>query len=133
MTSRDDARARVPARGMPEMDELQRSRRPALMAGVAGGIAGATCCIGPAVGVALGAGLGSFLPGLGRYRPSLFVVGAMVAFAIALELLRRARSSCATDREYRSLRRRWLEVAMVAFAVTYAVGRLALPRIIERL
>jgi hypothetical protein len=31
------------------------------------------------------------------------------------------------------MRSRWIDVGLVAFAVTYALGRFVLPRIIERI
>jgi cytochrome c biogenesis protein CcdA len=113
--------------------EPRASSRPAFLAGLTGGLIAATCCIGPAVAIATGAGAGSFLLSMGRYRPILFAIGAVVAFAVARLLLRRQRDSCSTKREYRTLRSRWLDVAMLAFAVTYAVGRFVVPRLIERL
>jgi hypothetical protein len=106
--------------------------RPALLAGLVGGLVGATCCIGPAVGVALGAGTGSFLLSMGRYRPITFALGALVAFVVSAGLLSRRRASCATTAQYRRLRSRWVDVAMVAFAATYALGRFAGPPILER-
>jgi hypothetical protein len=107
--------------------------RPAIWAGLTGGLVGATCCIGPAVGVATGAGAGSFLVAIGAYRPHLFVVGGLVALAIAGVLLRRRRGSCATPAAYRALRSRWLDVALIAFAATYAFGRFVVAGIVERL
>ncbi len=108
------------------------SSRPAAFAGLAGGLLGATCCIGPAVGVATGASAGSFLLAMGRYRPHLFVVGGLVALAIAGLLIRRRRAACSVT-EYRALRSRWLDVALIAFAVTYGVGRFVVTGLIERL
>ncbi len=116
----------------PLRDAPGRSR-PAVLAGLTGGLVGATCCIGPAVGVATGAGAGSFLLSLGRYRPILFVIGGIVSFAIAAVLIRSRRAACRTDGEFRALRSSWISAAMVAFAVTYGVGRLVVTRLIERL
>ncbi|MGH2685771.1 MAG: hypothetical protein ACRDJP_09940 [Actinomycetota bacterium] len=107
--------------------------RPAVVAGVGGGLVGATCCIGPAVGIASGAGAGSFLLAMGRYRPLLFVIGGLVSLAIAAVLVHRRRATCATGLEYRRLRGNWLTTALVAFALTYGLGRLVVAPLIERL
>lgn len=107
--------------------------RPAALAGVLGGSIAATCCIGPAVGVALGAGSGSFLLAMTAYRFQAFAVGAVVALAVVGWLLVRRRRSCPTDAEYRRLRSRWLDAGIIAFAVTYAVGRVVVSNLIERL
>lgn len=110
-----------------------RRSRPAALAGMAGGLIGATCCIGPAVGVAIGAGSGSFLLAMAGYRLHAFAVGAVAAFAVAAWLLARRRRACPTDAAYRSLRSRWLDAGIIAFAVTYAVGRFVVSNLIERL
>ena len=115
-----------------EVDAPPRSR-PAAVAGVVGGLIGATCCIGPAVGVAIGAGSGSILLAMADYRPHVFAIGAVVAFAAAAWLLARRRWSCPTNAAYRSLRSRWLDVGIIAFAVTYAFGRFVVSNLIERL
>jgi hypothetical protein len=107
--------------------------RPAALAGVLGGLIGATCCVGPAVGVALGAGSGSFLLAMADYRPHVFVLGAIVAFAVAAVLLARRRAACPTEAERRTLRSRWLDAGILAFAITYALGRFLVPRAIELL
>jgi hypothetical protein len=107
--------------------------RPAALAGVVGGLIGATCCVGPAVGVAVGAGSGSFLLAMADYRPQVFVIGAIVAFTAAAVLFARRRRSCPTDAARRTLRSRWLDAGILAFAVTYALGRFLVPRLIELL
>lgn len=118
-----------PARGLKGSGRS----RPATLAGVVGGLIGATCCIVPAVGVAIGAGSGSFLLAMADHRLEAFVVGAAAAFAVAALLLARRRRACPTDAAYRSLRSRWLDAGIIAFAVTYAVGRFVLSNLIERL
>lgn len=116
----------------PEPEVAARgSTRSAAAAGVLGGLIGATCCIGPAVGVALGAGSGSFLLAMGDYRPHVFVLGAAVAFVVAAALFARRRRACRTDVERRSLRSRWLDAGLVAFALTYGLGRFLVPRLID--
>ena len=107
--------------------------RPAALAGLLGGLIGATCCVGPALGVATGAGAGSFLLALGGYRVQAFVVGALAAVAAGAWLLRRRRRACPTEGSYRALRSRWLDVGILVFALTYALGRFLLPRLIELL
>lgn len=104
-----------------------------MLAGIVGGLIGATCCIGPAVGVAIGAGAGSFLLGMGRYRPILFLIGALVAFAIAAALLRRRRGTCPTEAAWRDLRSIWVSAAMIAFSLTYGIGRMVVARLIAHL
>jgi hypothetical protein len=104
--------------------------RPAALAGVLGDVA-ATCCVGPALGVATGAGAGSFLLAMGGYRFQAFLVGGAIALATGGWLLLRRRRACPTGQAYRSLRSRWLDVGLVAFALTYGLGRFVLPRIIE--
>ncbi len=104
--------------------------RPAAFAGVLGGLIGATCCIGPAVGVAVGAGSGSFLLAMGGYRFHVFALGAAIAFAVAAALFIRRRRSCPTDAERRTLRSRWVDAAILAFGLTYVLGRFLVPRLI---
>jgi cytochrome c biogenesis protein CcdA len=116
----------------PDAD-VRTSTRWAASAGMLGGLIGATCCVGPAVGVALGAGSGSFLLAMGSYRPHVFALGAAVAFAAAAIVFARRRRACPTEAERRALRSRWIDAGIVAFAVTYAVGRFFVPRVIELL
>jgi hypothetical protein len=113
--------------------EAGGDRREPAVIGAVGGVIGAVCCVGPAVGVALGVSSGSLLLGLGRYRPITFALGALIAAAAIWLALRRRRRSCPTPESFRALRSRWLDAAIVAFAITYAVGRFVLPPIIERL
>jgi cytochrome c biogenesis protein CcdA len=108
-----------------------RAARPAALAGVLGGLIGATCCIGPALGVAVGAGSGSALLAMADYRPHVFALGAVIAFGVAAVLFARRRRACPTDDERRILRSRWVDVGVIAFALTYAIGRFAVPRLIE--
>jgi hypothetical protein len=117
----------------PAADEAPQRSRPAVLAGVLGGLVGATCCIGPAVGVAIGAGSGSLLLAMRDYRPLVFAVGAAVAFGLGAVLFARRRRSCPTPAEARALRSRWLDLGVIAFAVTYAVGRFVVPRLIDLL
>ena len=105
--------------------------RPAALAGVIGGLIGATCCIGPAVGVAIGAGSGSFLLAMTDYRFQAFALGAAVAFGVAAVVFIRRRRACPTDAERRALRSRWLDAAILAFGLTYVLGRFLVPRIID--
>jgi hypothetical protein len=105
--------------------------RPAMWAGISGGVIGAVCCIGPAVGVAMGASAGSFLLGMGNYRFVTFFLGAVFAFAGIWLALRRRRDACPTERDFKALRSRWLDVALIAFGLTYAIGRVVVPRVIE--
>ncbi|HET7235680.1 MAG TPA: hypothetical protein VFK59_04525 [Actinomycetota bacterium] len=107
--------------------------RPAALAGIVGGLIGATCCVGPAIGVATGAGAGSFLLALGGYRVQAFAVGALAALGIGAWLLGRRRRACPTEASYRTLRSRWIDVGVLVFALTYALGRFLIPRLIERL
>ncbi len=46
------------------------------------------------------------------------------------DVLRRA---CPTEPERRALRSRWVDVAILTFAVTYVLGRVVVPRLIEAL
>ena len=118
----------------PDVEGPERAggaARPAALAGVLGGLIGATCCIGPAVGVAVGAGSGSALLAMADYRPHVFALGAIVAFAVAAVVFARRRRACPTDRERRAMRSRWVDAAVIAFALTYALGRFAVPRLIE--
>ena len=112
-------------------EQPKSAARPAALAGVLGGLIGATCCIGPAVGVAVGAGSGSALIAMADYRPHVFMLGAIVAFGAAAVLFARRRRACPTDAERRSMRSRWVDVAIIAFALTYALGRFAVPRLVE--
>ena len=89
------------------------------------------CCIGPAVGVATGAG--SFLLAMGSYRFVTFLLGSVFAFAAIWLGLHRRRGACPTERDFKALRSRWLDAALIAFAMTYAIGRLAVPTAIEAL
>jgi hypothetical protein len=107
------------------------STRPAVWAGVGGALIGATCCIGPAVGVAIGASAGSFLLALRDYRFVAFGIGAAVAAVGIFLMLRRRRASCPTEASFKALRSRWIDVALVAFGLTYALGRFVVPRVIE--
>ena len=107
--------------------------RPAALAGVLGGLIGATCCIGPAVGVAVGAGSGSVLLAMSDYRFHVFALGAVVAFAVAAVLFARRRRTCPTEPERRMLRSRWTDAAIIAFGLTYALGRFLVPRVIDAL
>lgn len=120
-------------REVEEPGRRAHAGRPAALAGVLGGLIGATCCIGPAVGVAIGAGGGSTLLAMADYRPHVFLLGAVVAFAVAAVLFVRRRRACPTDDERRVLRSRWVDVGIVAFALTYAIGRFAVPRLLEAL
>jgi len=105
---------------------------PARLAGVIGGLAAATCCIGPAVGVAMGVSSGSFLIAMRGYRPALFVLGALLALSIGGLALRRRRASCPTPESFRILRSTWISAGLLAFAVTYGVGRFIVAALIER-
>ncbi len=107
--------------------------RPPVIAGLLGGAIGAVCCIGPAVGVAIGASSGSFLIGLSRYRPATFALGAVFAAGAVWLQLRRRRASCPTPQSFRVLRSRWIDVSLLAFVLTYAIGRFVVPPLIERL
>jgi hypothetical protein len=89
--------------------------------------------VGPAVGVAIGAGAGSILLAMRDRRPLLFAIGALAAVGVGALLFARRRRSCPTSADAKATRSRWIDVGIVAFAVTYAVGRFVLPRIIERL
>ena len=104
---------------------------PAALAGVLGGLVGATCCIGPAVGIAIGAGSGSSLLAMADYRPHVFALGALMAFGIGAALFVRRRRACPTDAERRALRARWVDAAILAFALTYVLGRFLVPRLID--
>jgi hypothetical protein len=118
-------------RVMAVQPDVDASTRPAFWAGLGGALIGATCCIGPAVGVALGASAGSFLLALRDYRFLAFGLGAAVA-AVAIWLaLRRRRASCPSDASFRAMRSRWIDVALLTFGITYAVGRFVVPRVIE--
>ena len=96
-----------------------------------GGLIGATCCIGPAVGVAIGAGSGSFLLAMTDYRFQAFALGAAVAFGVAAVVFARRRRACPTDAERRALRSRWLDASILAFGLTYVLGRFLVPRLID--
>lgn len=116
-----------------DFDVSREPAHPAALAGVLGGLIGATCCIGPAVGVALGAGSGSFLLAIGDYRFPVFALGALVAFGAAAVLFVRRRRACPTEPERRALRSRWIDAAILAFGLTYLLGRVLLPRVIDAL
>jgi hypothetical protein len=121
-----------PAVGVPDDGrDPARGARPAAFAGVLGGLIGATCCVGPAVGVALGAGSGSILLAMGDYRIHVFALGGLVAFGVAAVLYVRRRRACPTEPERRALRSRWVDVAILAFGLTYVLGRVVVPRLIE--
>lgn len=123
---------RSPAAAPPEA--RAPSARPAALAGIAGGVVGATCCVGPAVGIATGAGAGSFLLAMSAFRPLLFGVGAVVAFAVAAFAFRRTRRSCEIPvTGVRAVRSRWIDATLLAFVATYGVGRLVLTPVIEGL
>lgn len=113
------------ARTAPDEPNLEHGdappAHPAIWAGISGGVIGAVCCIGPAVGVAMGASAGSFL------------LGSVFAFAAIWLGLHRRRGACPTERDFKALRSRWLDAALIAFALTYALGRLAVPPAIEAL
>lgn len=96
-----------------------------------GGLIGATCCIGPAVGVALGAGSGSLLLAMGDYRFHVFALGGLVAFGVAAVLFVRRRRACPTEPDRRALRSRWVDAAILAFGLTYVLGRVVVPRLID--
>jgi cytochrome c biogenesis protein CcdA len=106
---------------------------------VLGGLIGATCCIGPAVGVAIGAGGGSVLLAMTGYRLQVFTLGAVLAFAVAAVMFVRRRRACPADAdadadaERRALRSRWVDAAVLAFGLTYVLGRVLVPRLIEAL
>lgn len=103
------------------------------LAGIVGGAIGALCCAGPAIGVALGLGAGSFLVGLSDQRFLLFGIGALVAAVIVAAVYRRQRRSCPTPEAAKHLRSRFLDAAILAFGLTYLVGRIAVPRVIDAL
>jgi hypothetical protein len=103
------------------------------LAGALGGAIGALCCAGPAIGVALGAGAGSFLAGLADRRFLLFGIGAVVASSVVSLLYRRQRRSCPTPAAARALRSRFVDAALLAFGVTYLLGRVVVPRVLDTL
>lgn len=103
------------------------------LAGALGGAIGALCCAGPAIGVALGLGAGSFLVGLADQRFLLFGIGAAIASVIVALLYRRQRRSCPTPDAAKALRGRFLDAAILAFGVTYLLGRVVVPRVIDAL
>lgn len=125
------------ARTAPDEPNLEHGdaspTHPAIWAGICGGVIGAVCCIGPAVGVAMGASAGSFLLAMGSYRFVTFLLGAVFALAAIWLGLHRRRGACPTERDFKVLRSRWLDVALIAFALTYALGRFAVPPAIEAL
>lgn len=125
------------ARTAPDEPNLEHAdaspTHPAIWAGICGGVIGAVCCIGPAVGVAMGASAGSFLLAMGSYRFVTFLLGAVFALAAIWLGLHRRRGACPTERDFMVLRSRWLDVALIAFALTYALGRFAVPPAIEAL
>jgi hypothetical protein len=103
------------------------------LAGALGGAIGALCCAGPAVGIALGLGAGSFLAGLADQRFLLFGIGALVASVVVALLYRRRRAACPTSEVAKSLRGRYLDAAVLAFGLTYLLGRVVVPRVIDAL
>ena len=62
------------------------------------------------MGVAIGAGSGSFLLAVADHRFHVFALGTVVA-----------------------LRARWLDVTVLAFGLTYVLGRVVVPRLIDAL
>jgi len=103
------------------------------LAGALGGAIGALCCAGPAIGVALGLGAGSFMVGLADQRFLLFGIGVAIAAMIVALLYRRQRRSCPSSDAAKALRGRFLDAAILAFGVTYLLGRVVVPRVIDAL
>jgi hypothetical protein len=103
------------------------------LAGALGGAIGALCCAGPAIGIALGLGTGSFLVGLADQRFLLFGIGALVASAIVALVYRQRRRTCPTPEAAKMLRGHVVDAAILAFGVTYLVGRIVVPRLIDAL
>ena len=103
------------------------------LAGTLGGAIGALCCAGPAIGVALGLGAGSFLVGLSDQRFLLFGIGALAAAVIVATVYRRQRRSCPTPEAAKELRSRFLDATILAFGLTYLLGRIVVPRVIDAL
>jgi hypothetical protein len=120
-------------RSSNRVERLIDADRPPVFAGLLGGAIGAVCCVGPAVGVAVGASSGSFLIGLSRYRPVTFALGVLFAAGAVWLQLRKRERSCATPGSFRALRGRWIDMALVVFVITYALGRFVVPPLIERL
>jgi len=65
------------------------------------------------------------------YRLQLFAPGAVVAFAVVAVMFVRRRRACPTDVERLALRSRWVDAAILAFGLTYALGRFLVPRLID--
>ena len=124
--------SRSPAAARNAVEDRGADRGPWL-AGALGGAIGALCCAGPAIGIALGLGTGSFLVGLTDRRFLLFGIGALVAAVIVAAIYRRRRRSCPTPEAARSLRGRFLDAALLAFGLTYLLGRVLVPRAIDLL
>jgi chromate transport protein ChrA len=116
-----------------EAAEGRGADRGPWLAGALGGAIGALCCAGPAIGIALGLGAGSFLVGLADRRFLLFGIGALVAAVIVAMTYRRQRRSCPTPEAAKALRGRFLDAAILAFGITYLVGRVVVPRLIDAL
>lgn len=70
---------------------------------------------------------------MGRYRPIAFVIGAAAAAVVLAALLRSRRAACPSRASFVALRSRWIDAAVLTSGVTYALGRFALPPLIERL
>lgn len=45
----------------------------------------------------------------------------------------RGRRACPTEPERRALRSRWIDAAILAFGLTYLLGRVVVPRLIDAL
>jgi hypothetical protein len=69
---------------------------------------------------------------MGGYRVQAFLLGGLVALGAGAWLVKRRRAVCETEGGYHALRSRWLDLGLLAFALTYALGRFLLPRLIER-
>lgn len=120
-------------RTAPDDGVSDRADRGPWLAGALGGAIGALCCAGPAIGVALGLGAGSFLVGLADQRFLLFGIGALVAAVVVAAIYRRQRRSCPTPEAAKALRGRFLDAVILAFGLTYLVGRVVVPRLIDAL
>jgi hypothetical protein len=98
-----------------------------------GGLLAAMCCIGPAVGAAAGVGAGSLLLAAGDARFLLFGIGALLAFGAAAVFYAGRRRTCESRAAARALRARLLDATLLAFGLTYLVGRIVIPRLIAAL